>query len=318
VVGVRTVTGASAVRLLGVFAHPDDEVFCAGGTLARYTAEGATATVLTATRGEAGQIRDATVATRDTIAAVREAELRRACALLGVGEVRCLDHVDGTLAQVPVEVLTAEIADAIERFEPHVVITFGDDGAYGHPDHVAISVATTRAVLGSPRDDLRLFHSHFPRSRLLLRERLARWLIELGDRFRGSADFARALSLFAQESTTMRLAADDVDINWYPPGFAIVEQGEPSTALYLVLSGEADVVREEPDGTRLRVAQLGTGEFFGELGVASGAARSAHVVAGPTVLRLWPALDVLWHNNPAHFWLVLARCGHRGPRWATA
>ena len=111
---------------------------------------------------------------------------------------------------------------------------------------------------------IRLFHSHFPRSRLLLHERLARWLVELGNQFRGSVDFALALSLFAQESTTMRFASDDVDVPWYPPGFAIVEQGEPSTALFLILSGEAEVVREDTDGPRHSPARLGTGEFFGE------------------------------------------------------
>src|SRR5215471_8085033 len=85
------------LRILGVFAHPDDEVFCAGGTLARYVAEGAEAMVVSATRGEAGQIRDAAVATRRTLGAAREAELRESCARLGVQHVVCLDHVDGRL-----------------------------------------------------------------------------------------------------------------------------------------------------------------------------------------------------------------------------
>jgi LmbE family N-acetylglucosaminyl deacetylase len=61
--------------LLGVFAHPDDETFCAGGTFARYAKDGAEVMVVSATRGEAGQIRDARVGTRRTIAAVRETEL---------------------------------------------------------------------------------------------------------------------------------------------------------------------------------------------------------------------------------------------------
>ncbi|MGH2670056.1 MAG: PIG-L deacetylase family protein, partial [bacterium] len=58
--------GDRAPRLLGVFAHPDDEVFCAGGTLAKYVAQGAEAMVVSATKGEAGQIRDAKAATRQT------------------------------------------------------------------------------------------------------------------------------------------------------------------------------------------------------------------------------------------------------------
>lgn len=65
-----------APRLLGVFAHPDDEVFCAGGAMARHVAEGGEAMVVSATRGEAGQVRDAAVATRRTLGQVRERELR--------------------------------------------------------------------------------------------------------------------------------------------------------------------------------------------------------------------------------------------------
>ena len=70
------------VRILGVFAQPDNEVFCAGGTFARYAAAGADITVLTATRGEAGQTRDAQIATRRTLPGVRERELRDACYLV--------------------------------------------------------------------------------------------------------------------------------------------------------------------------------------------------------------------------------------------
>ncbi len=78
-------------RLLGVFAHPDDETFCAGGTLATYTERGAEAMVISATRGQAGQIRDAAQATRRTLAQIREQELRAACAVLGVEHVECFD-----------------------------------------------------------------------------------------------------------------------------------------------------------------------------------------------------------------------------------
>ena len=87
------------MRILGVFAHPDDEVFVAGGTLAKYAASGAEAMVLSATRGQAGQIRDAHAATRHTLGSVREQELRRACAILGVQQVVCLDYADGGLRE---------------------------------------------------------------------------------------------------------------------------------------------------------------------------------------------------------------------------
>src|SRR5688572_20798735 len=118
-------------RILGVFAHPDDEVFVAGGTLARYAAEGAEVMVVSATRGQAGQIREARRATRRTLGAVREAELRAACAILGVHHVQCLDYMDGTLREAPIDTLVGDIARVMRDFQPHVVITFGEDGAYG-------------------------------------------------------------------------------------------------------------------------------------------------------------------------------------------
>lgn len=277
-------------RLLGVFAHPDDETFCAGGALARYADEGCEAMVVSATRGEAGQIRDATQATRRTLGAVREQELRAACAALGVGHVRCLDYRDGTLAEADGDELRATVLGLIDEFSPDVVITFGDDGAYGHPDHIAISQATTdafdRATVELDRPPARLYHSHFPRSRIVLADRLARWLVGLNARFKGTGNFGQALSLFAEETTTMRYANDFTDVNWFPPGVTILEQGEPASGLYLVLTGEVDVIQDAEDGSRHRLARLGAGEFFGELAVASGGVRNANVVAVDAVTCL--------------------------------
>ena len=105
-------------RVLGVFAHPDDETFCAGGTFARYAGQGAEIMVVSATRGQAGQIRDAAAGNRRTIAAVREAELRLACERLGVTKVRCLDHVDGTLADAGFPALVDEVTEVIREFGP--------------------------------------------------------------------------------------------------------------------------------------------------------------------------------------------------------
>ena len=125
---------AGPPRILGVFAHPDDESFCAGGTLAKYVAAGAVAMVVSATRGDAGQIRDARAATRRTLGQARELELVAACERLGVQHVRCLDYGDGTLKDVEQETLTRDVAEIIRSFRPDVVITFGEDGAYGAGD----------------------------------------------------------------------------------------------------------------------------------------------------------------------------------------
>ena len=84
-------------RILGVFAHPDDESFCAGGTFAKYAQAGAEIMVVSATRGDAGQIRDGRAATRRTLGQVREHELELACKQLGIQHAVCLDYGDGKL-----------------------------------------------------------------------------------------------------------------------------------------------------------------------------------------------------------------------------
>ncbi|HWQ15905.1 MAG TPA: PIG-L family deacetylase [Roseiflexaceae bacterium] len=289
------------LRILGVFAHPDDESFCAGGTLARYAAAGAETMVVSATRGDAGQIRDARAATRRTLGEVRERELHAACARLGVRHALCLDYGDGTLKDIDQEALTGHVARIIRGFRPDVVITFGEDGAYGHPDHIAISTATTAACRRAgdaaafpeqlaeglmPHAPGKLYHSHFPRSRLLLLERLVQWLMGHEARFRGSYDFIRALLLLAEETNLLGYAADHVDVQWYPPGFYIIEQNEPASKLYLILSGQAEAIREDPDGALHPLERLQPGAFFGEQGLAHHKPRNAHVVAVDSVTCL--------------------------------
>src|SRR5437868_15019828 len=83
--------------LLAVFAHPDDESYLCGGTLARYAAAGVRVVLVCATRGEAGEIADPAVATADTLPAAREVELRVAADLLGIAEVHLPDYRDGAL-----------------------------------------------------------------------------------------------------------------------------------------------------------------------------------------------------------------------------
>jgi LmbE family N-acetylglucosaminyl deacetylase len=270
-----------------VFAHPDDETFCAGGTLAKYVAGGADAMVVSVTRGQAGQIRDARSATRTTLGVVRERELRDACRVLGVEHVRCMDWADGTLAEVGTEELAAAVGDVLEEFRPDVVITFGYDGAYGHPDHITIGTATTEACRRLRREDepdnaaggLRLFHSHFAHNRLLLRDRLAAWVVEFSTRFKGTHDFVRALSVFSRETTTLGYVGDHIEVQWYPAGSYILEQGEAATAMYFVLTGEVEVSEEDQAGNVRVVGRSGAGEFLGETGVVTGEPRNAHVVA---------------------------------------
>ena len=135
-------------KLMAVLAHPDDESLGFGGTLAKYSAEEVETYLVTATRGERGryfsQDRKAEPA---EVGRVREAELRAAAAVLGVRELFILGYPDGAVDQVdPATAITA-IAGHIRRVRPHVVVTFGPDGAYGHPDHIAMSQFTTAAIM---------------------------------------------------------------------------------------------------------------------------------------------------------------------------
>jgi LmbE family N-acetylglucosaminyl deacetylase len=269
----------SARRLLGVFAHPDDEVFCAGGTMARAAEAGAEVMIVSATRGEQGQIRDARVATRRTLGAVREGELAAAAAELGVQRVQVLAYADGTLQQHRSS-LGAAITGIMRQYDPDTVITFGADGGYGHPDHVAISELTTeafRALAGDRNRGQRLYHAVFPPRRTSMAEELARWIVESGQRATDRAAL-QAIALFAGESATMRLARDDVRVQWFPPDIYVIEQGEPADALYLILNGTADALLEHPDGHVIHLRRMRAGDFFGELGLVAGE-RTAHVVA---------------------------------------
>ncbi|HET7432519.1 MAG TPA: PIG-L family deacetylase [Nocardioides sp.] len=286
-----TTSGAAASgrppRVLGIFAHPDDETLCAGGTFAKYADAGAEVRVVSLTKGEAGQIRDASAATRSTLASVREKELDAAGHELGLTEARCLDHPDGALSEIDGEVLVRLASELLLDLRPDVVVTFGPDGFSGHPDHVAVGAAVTEACYRLETDaSVRLFHAHLPRSRMLLGDRLAEWVVELTTRFKGTQDFVRALSVFSREATALGYAADFVTVEWYPTGSYLIEQGEAATTMHFLLSGQVEIRREGDDGRVQVVDRAGPGEFVGEEGIATGRPRNAHVVAVDDVTSL--------------------------------
>lgn len=141
-------------RLMAVLAHPDDESLGVGGTLAKYASEGVEVVLLTATRGDGGRYRghppgDPHHPGAVALAAIREAELRAAASALGVHEVSLLDYHDQQLDRANPREAVAGIARHLRRVRPDVVVTFGPDGAYGHPDHVAISQFTTAAIVAA-------------------------------------------------------------------------------------------------------------------------------------------------------------------------
>jgi LmbE family N-acetylglucosaminyl deacetylase len=136
------------LKLMCVLAHPDDESLGMGGTLAKYAAEGIETYLVTATRGERGRFGISKERpSQAVVGQVRESELRAAARELGIREISFLDYVDGKLDQADPKEAVEKIAGHLQRVRPHVVLTFGPDGAYGHPDHIAISQFAAAAAV---------------------------------------------------------------------------------------------------------------------------------------------------------------------------
>ena len=139
---------SAALRLMCVLAHPDDESLGTGGILAKYASEGVATSVVTATRGERGRFDDTGVSPGPAIVGrAREAELRAAASELGVRDLAFLDYLDAQLDRADPNEAVEKIANHIRRVRPQVVVTFDPFGAYGHPDHIAISQFTTAAIV---------------------------------------------------------------------------------------------------------------------------------------------------------------------------
>jgi len=127
-------------RMLVILAHPDDESFAVGGTLAKYAHQDVQVILLCATRGEAGIPGLSSSEAGD----IRERELRKAAEHLGI-EVYLSACPDGQLANMNPETLLEHIACWIDLVQPQVILTFGPEGVSGHPDHVTISQIVTQA-----------------------------------------------------------------------------------------------------------------------------------------------------------------------------
>ncbi len=143
--------------LLAVLAHPDDESFGLGGTLAYYAEKGVRVYLICATRGEAGEVQDAYLEGYTSVADRRAAELRCAAAILGLTDVFFLDYRDSgmpgsadnfhpkALVAAPLTQVAVQIAHYIRVLKPQVVVTFDPIGGYKHPDHIAVHRATVEA-----------------------------------------------------------------------------------------------------------------------------------------------------------------------------
>jgi LmbE family N-acetylglucosaminyl deacetylase len=137
-------------RLMVVMPHPDDECFGCASTIARYSAEGATVSLLTMTRGGAGLWNGREAGDLRRLTDVRELELRDAATELGVTFLETFDYPDGALERVEEvaavrERFVGDIVRSLRGHRPQVVVTFGPEGAYGHPDHKVVSRLTVQA-----------------------------------------------------------------------------------------------------------------------------------------------------------------------------
>jgi LmbE family N-acetylglucosaminyl deacetylase len=158
------------IRLAGVFAHPDDDVYLLGGTLLLGKGE-IEPSLLFATDGGAGPISDPSQATRETLGSVRKGEQRDAMRVLGYPDthVRYLGHPDYYLPNVPLQHLISDVEAFLADVMPHIVVTFGPDGLTSHHDHVHIGAAATEAFrrmrAGGHSDGFqRLYHAVHARS----------------------------------------------------------------------------------------------------------------------------------------------------------
>lgn len=133
-------------RLLGIWAHPDDESYLSAGLMARTVARGGSVTVVAVTDGELGFPED-----DDRIAEVRakqrRSELIDALTAVGVFDVRFLCRPDGGVTEAPRKALVDDLADVMREIRPTTVVTFGPDGVTGHDDHIVTGVAATAAWL---------------------------------------------------------------------------------------------------------------------------------------------------------------------------
>ncbi|MEU9832356.1 PIG-L family deacetylase [Streptosporangium sp. NPDC048047] len=170
------------LTLMAVHAHPDDEVLGTGGILARCADEGVRTVLVTCTNGEQGDAPGGIKPGEDghdesEVSALRLAELRESVAHLGIDHLELLGYRDSGMegwaanqapdafANVPVERAAARLAELMERYRPQVVVTYDENGGYGHPDHIQahrITVAAAEAS-GVPA---KLYYTAVPRERI--------------------------------------------------------------------------------------------------------------------------------------------------------
>lgn len=237
--------------LLAVLAHPDDESFGIGGTLALYAKRGVEVHLVCATRGEVGDVEPELLEGFDSVSQLREHELRCAANILGLAGVHFLDYRDSgmpgsadnqhplALAAAPTDEVAAKIAQTMRRLRPQVVLTEDPIGTYKHPDHIAIHKATLKAfhLAGDPNFDegappfqpQKLYYIVFPKGMLRLATKLLPLIGQDPRRFgrnndidlvdlAGESDFPNHIRIDYNEVADLRDAAAACHASQLPSG----------------------------------------------------------------------------------------------------
>lgn len=164
--------------ILAFVAHPDDETYSFGGTLALAARAGWRCTVYAATAGEGGERHDGGAPGREALAEARLRELEASCRALGAEPPVCWNLPDGGLSQIASQ--ADRVEQAIRERRPDVVLSLGRDGAYGHPDHLAVFRWVTEAMAAA-NDEPALLLAAFPAGLFLPQYELCRTVGVLGD-----------------------------------------------------------------------------------------------------------------------------------------
>lgn len=136
------------LKLLVVFAHPDDESMGMGGTLAKYSAQGVETYYICASRGERGWFGpEEQNPGPGALGQIRTRELENAVRELGMKGLHFLNYIDGDVDQADHNEIIGRIVTHIRSIQPQVVVTFPPDGNYGHPDHIAMGQFTSAAIV---------------------------------------------------------------------------------------------------------------------------------------------------------------------------
>src|SRR2546429_3037866 len=147
-------------RLLLVLAHPDDESMGNGTMVARHVAAGCEVHLVCATRGGAGWTGRPAGRRPEELTQIRAEELARAAEDLHLASVELWAYPDGGVTGCDQDEIVERVRVAVGRLEPDVVIGWGPDGGYGHPDHIAIGACTDRAVAGSGKPHYHMAIDH--------------------------------------------------------------------------------------------------------------------------------------------------------------